>query len=242
MYGWPQSWKLQLLSYAEDKHGINDLLLRYMYDITISVKTLPLLEEHQLVFYITYKLLKSNPKKPKDKHGSLYYLNPSLNSSGVEIYKTVLFFRLLCKAPSAIFRLHTVLTKNLFFILQSMVRGNLLATVITFQFCFYCHFLHSKNNFYSVHFPPNSTLISLILCYPEGAHTWKRDDRIPWRVNYILVNNLNCHQSIIFLASFFESRYFLSFVYTFNKNLVEISRNSKNYSYIFTWVLHKQCR
>lgn len=85
MYGWPQSWKLQLLSYAEDKHGINDLLLRYMYDITISVKTLPLLEEHQLVFYITYKLLKSNPKKPKDKHGSLYYLNPSLNSSGEEI-------------------------------------------------------------------------------------------------------------------------------------------------------------
>lgn len=67
MYGWPQRWKLQLLSYAEDKHGINDLLLRYMYDITISVKTLPLLEEHQLVFYITYKLLKSNPKKPKDK-------------------------------------------------------------------------------------------------------------------------------------------------------------------------------
>lgn len=43
-----------------------------MYDITISVKTLPLLEEHQLVFY-------------KDKHGSLYYLNPSLNSSGEEI-------------------------------------------------------------------------------------------------------------------------------------------------------------
>lgn len=85
MYGWPQSWKLQLLSYAEDKHGINDLLLRYMYDITISTKTLPLLEEHQLVFYITYKLLKSNPKKPKDKHGSLYYLNPSLNSSGEEI-------------------------------------------------------------------------------------------------------------------------------------------------------------
>lgn len=72
MYSWPQRWKLQLLSYAEDKHGINDLLLRYMYDITISVKTLPLLEEHQLVFY-------------KDKHGSLYYLNPSLNSSGEEI-------------------------------------------------------------------------------------------------------------------------------------------------------------
>lgn len=85
MYGWPQRWKLQLLRHAEDKHGINDLLLRYMYNITISVKTLPLLEEHQLVFYITYKLLKSNPKKPKDKHGSLYYLNPSLNSSGEEI-------------------------------------------------------------------------------------------------------------------------------------------------------------
>lgn len=85
MYGWPQRWKLQLLSYAEDKHGINDLLLRYMYNITISVKTLPLLEEHQLVFYITYKLLKSNHKNTKDKHGSLYYLNPSLNSSGEEI-------------------------------------------------------------------------------------------------------------------------------------------------------------
>lgn len=93
MYAWPQRWKLQLLSYAEDnKHGINDLLLRYMYDITISVKTLPLLEEHQLVFYITYKLLKSNPKKPKDKHGSLYYLNPSLDSSGEEIQSWDFYF------------------------------------------------------------------------------------------------------------------------------------------------------
>lgn len=143
----------------------------------------------------------------------------------VEIYKTVLFFRLLCKAPSAIFRLHTVLTKNLFFILQSMVRGNLLATAITFQFCFYCHFLYSKNNFYSVHFPPNSTLISLILCCSGGAHTWKRDDLIPWRVNYILVNNLNCHQSIIFLASFFESRYFYpSFIH-----LIKFGGNKHNF-------------
>lgn len=86
-----------------------------------------------------------------------------------------------------------------------------------FNFAFIAIFLHSKNNFYSVHFPPNSTLISLILCCSRGAHTWKRDDLLPWRVNYTLVNNLNCHQSIIFLASFFESRYFLSFVYTFNK-------------------------